>query len=199
MFGRTRCWLSQLMMQNDPCGVSFSSSRSRWNTKCKRDAAAPPIWLRRVLNDATNLDDGGSGNNDSQPQSHQNDTYLPCPSHDRAAFDASRDMQQWRQQPVEGTRSVLEDASDLYLNPHAFDGHDSRSHQLQTGSVVPLVSQGGGSYASIHAAVAGAGCRTVQSARRTRVSSPPPPPLPLSFFPFGLFLWHCCQNPSVNL
>jgi len=184
-------------MQNDPCGVlpsSFSSSRSRWNTKCKRDAAAPPIWLRRALNDATNTDSIGSlGSNDAQPVSQQSDMCERHPIDDRAALDANRDRQQWRQQPAEGIGS--EDASDLYFNPHVFSSRNNNSQQ--TGTVATSVSLGGGGYASIHAAVSVAGSRTVQSARRTRVSPSPPPPLPraISRLPVNRSaLPHFCQR-----
>jgi hypothetical protein len=159
------------MTQNGPCDAFASSSslsRSRWNTKCKRDAAAPPIWLRRVLNDATNVDSGSQGNVVDHLSGQEHDSGDRQQRDYRPARDDNRDRPHWQQPPAQGIQS--EDASDLYLNPLAFvNSEDSSQHSLQR-SAVPCVSHEGGSYASIHAAVAGG--RTVQSARRTRVKLP---------------------------
>ena len=155
-------------MQNGPCDAlssSSSSSRSRWNTKCKRDVAAPPIWLRRVLNDATNTDSGS--NLDEHSPSHEHESGERHQRDYRPASDINRDRQQWHQPPAQGIHS--EDASELYLNPLAFVSGEDYSQPSRQGHVVSSVSHEVCSYASMHAA---SSSRSVQSARRTRVNAP---------------------------
>ena len=151
---------------------SFSSSRSRWSMKCKRDSAAPPIWLRRVLNDATNMDTGSGNSLDEQSLMHENCFAEGRQSQHCTAFDGNRDGKQWQNPPAQGIGA--EDATELYLNPLAFSSSSVYSHQSRQWPESASVLQEGGSYATIHAAVSfpsHAG-RTVQSARRTRVNSP---------------------------
>jgi hypothetical protein len=160
-------------MQNgllDNLATSFSSSRSRWNTKCKKDAAAPPIWLRRVLNDATNVDFENLGSINENSPRHPNDVG-GLPSHNRAARDYAREAHQLHQPPSAGINA--EDASDLHLNPLAFQDGASSAQQVRQGPHDSSALLDQGSYASIHAAVSSIslGSRTVQSARRTRVNT----------------------------
>lgn len=163
---------------HDNFATSFSSSRSRWNTKCKRDATAPPIWLRKVLNDATNVETGILGNSNEHPPSYPNDFGDRLPADHRSADVGARDTQQWRQPSHAGISS--EDASDLYLNPLAFSNHDDNYQQLRHGPSISSALPDEGSYASIHAAVSAVnlGGRGVQSARRTRVNTHPLYPSP---------------------
>jgi hypothetical protein len=162
-------------MQNslhDNLATSLSSSRSRWNTKSKRDAAAPPIWLRRVLNDATNVDVGSLGNENEISQIYTNNAGdHHCANHG-AARDRRDEARQWQQPPAAGINSG--DASDLYLNPLAFSNNNGCSHQSRQGPCDSSALLDEGSYASIHAAVGSVnlGSRAVQSARRTRASPP---------------------------
>ncbi len=165
------------MLQSGTCdafaSLSSSSSRSKWNTKGKRDAAAPPIWLRRVLNDATNVDNGGLGNLDSHSSGQGHDSSERQQIDYRPARDESRDGLPWQQQPSQGI--ISEDASELYLNPLAFGSNERHSQQLRQAPIAPSSLHEGGSYASMHAAVSGS--RNVQSARRTRVIEPAIPAL----------------------
>lgn len=165
---------------HDMFASSFSSSRSRWNTKCKRDNPAPPIWLRRVLNDATNVDAGSASGVNEHLLFHE--TGFVEGRHEPqhcAALDGGRDRKQWQNPPAQVISA--EDATELYLNPLAFGSCNEHSRQGPGYSFVP---HEGGGYAAIHAHAAESlpnhGGRAVQSARRTRVKdsppSPPPPP-----------------------
>jgi hypothetical protein len=155
---------------------SFSSSRSKWNTKCKRDSAAPPIWLRRVLNDATNVDTA-SVSGVRGPGEHSlfhGNSFVEGrqePQH-CAALDGGGDRKQWQNPPAQGIGA--EDATELYLNPLAFGSCNDLSRQVPGNASVP---HEGGGYAAIHAQAAerlpNHGGRAVQSARRTRVNHPP--------------------------
>lgn len=161
---------------HDMFASSFSSSRSRWNTKCKRDSAAPPIWLRRVLNDATNVDTG-SVSGVRGPGEHSlfhGNSFVEGrqePQH-CAALDGGGDRKQWQNPPAQGIGA--EDATELYLNPLAFGSCNDLSRQVPGNASVP---HEGGGYAAIHAQAAewlpNHGGRAVQSARRTRVNHPP--------------------------
>ena len=160
------------MLQGGTCdafaSLSSSSSRSKWNTKGKRDAAAPPIWLRRVLNDATNVDNGGLGNLDSHLSGQGHDSSERQQIDYRPARDESRHGLPWQQQPSQGI--ISGDASELYLNPLAFGTNERHPQHFRQAPIDPSSLHEGGSYASMHAAVSGS--RNVQSARRTRVIEP---------------------------
>jgi hypothetical protein len=165
------------MLQSGTCdafaSLSSSSSRSKWNTKGKRDAAAPPIWLRRVLNDATNVDNGSLVSFDSHLSSERHDSSERQQIDHRPACDDSRDGLPFQLQPSQGV--ISEDASELYLNPLAFGSNESHSQHFRQAPIAPSTLHEGGSYASMHAAVSGS--RNVQSARRTRVIEPSIPAL----------------------
>jgi hypothetical protein len=147
---------------------AFSSSRSRWNTKCKKDASAPPIWLRRALNDTTNVEFGSSAIQDDlllEQTRYPADTFH---ANHPAALEDGRLVEPHPR--IQYTSSS--DASDLHLNPHAFSNHEETYERFRPEQKAPSALVDGGSYAAIHRAVPGAShqSRAVQSARRTRVS-----------------------------